>query len=206
MGNPSHRCAHSGGDHKDLTRAVADGSFREDLFFRLNVIPIELPPCGIARRLAGLDGIQRTASAAHGRTAIAWRPDALETLPVIAGPETCGNWPMWSSVFNSACGEVAPLLDVRAVIRLRMALLAGFCRRGEWQQAGGARSDAHPGVNGGDENPSLTDSLDAYERQLISRALAATSGNVAEAARRLQTDRPNLYRRMRRLGLAVSGE
>jgi transcriptional regulator with GAF, ATPase, and Fis domain len=53
---------------------------------------------------------------------------------------------------------------------------------------------------------SLSDALDAYERRLIAAALAATSGNVAEAARRLQTDRPNLYRRMRRLGLAVSGE
>ena len=42
--------------------------------------------------------------------------------------------------------------------------------------------------------------------QFYAGALAATAGNVAEAARRLQTDRPNLYRRMRRLGLAVSGE
>ena len=43
--------------------------------------------------------------------------------------------------------------------------------------------------------------LDGYERQLIVRALDETSGNVAEAARRLQTDRPNLYRRMKRLGI-----
>jgi two-component system, NtrC family, nitrogen regulation response regulator NtrX len=40
---------------------------------------------------------------------------------------------------------------------------------------------------------------------LITRALSAAGGNVAEAARRLQTDRPNLYRRMRRLGIAWSG-
>jgi two-component system nitrogen regulation response regulator NtrX len=36
---------------------------------------------------------------------------------------------------------------------------------------------------------------------LIQRALQAANGVVAEAARRLQTDRPNLYRRMRRLGI-----
>jgi transcriptional regulator with GAF, ATPase, and Fis domain len=47
----------------------------------------------------------------------------------------------------------------------------------------------------------LTDALDRFERTLIARALSATQGNVAEAARRLSTDRANLYRRMRRLGL-----
>jgi two-component system nitrogen regulation response regulator NtrX len=47
----------------------------------------------------------------------------------------------------------------------------------------------------------LSDALDGYERLLITRALSASGGNVAEAARRLRTDRPNLYRRMRRLGV-----
>ena len=50
------------------------------------------------------------------------------------------------------------------------------------------------------ESP-LSDMLDGYERLLITRALAASGGNIAEAARRLQTDRPNLYRRMKRLGI-----
>jgi two-component system nitrogen regulation response regulator NtrX len=49
----------------------------------------------------------------------------------------------------------------------------------------------------------LSDTLDDYERTLIARALSVTGGNVAEAARRLKTDRPNLYRRMRRLGIVV---
>ncbi len=49
---------------------------------------------------------------------------------------------------------------------------------------------------------SLNDMLDEYERLLITRALAMANGNIAEAARRLKTDRPNLYRRMKRLGVA----
>ena len=48
--------------------------------------------------------------------------------------------------------------------------------------------------------------LDEYEKTLIARALSIAGGNVAEAARRLKTDRPNLYRRMRRLGLSQAEE
>ena len=60
-----------------------------------------------------------------------------------------------------------------------------------------------PGSNARVDAPMLplSDALDNYERQLIVRALDEASGNVAEAARRLQTDRPNLYRRMKRLGI-----
>ncbi|NIP80669.1 MAG: sigma-54-dependent Fis family transcriptional regulator, partial [Gemmatimonadetes bacterium] len=42
---------------------------------------------------------------------------------------------------------------------------------------------------------------DAYERRQIEAALEAADGSVAEAARSLQTDRANLYRRMKRLGI-----
>jgi DNA-binding NtrC family response regulator len=48
---------------------------------------------------------------------------------------------------------------------------------------------------------SLADKLASFERTVIARALAEAGGNVADAARRLQTDRPNLYRRMKRLGI-----
>jgi transcriptional regulator with GAF, ATPase, and Fis domain len=48
--------------------------------------------------------------------------------------------------------------------------------------------------------------LDEFERGLISAALTQAEGNVAEAARVLQTDRANLYRRMRRLGIEKSTE
>jgi DNA-binding NtrC family response regulator len=54
-----------------------------------------------------------------------------------------------------------------------------------------------------DERP-LTDRLDDFEREQIRGALVSSEGNVAEAARRLRTDRANLYRRMRRLGLRPS--
>jgi two-component system nitrogen regulation response regulator NtrX len=52
----------------------------------------------------------------------------------------------------------------------------------------------------------LTEALDEFERDLIGTALAQAQGNMAEAARILQTDRANLYRRMRRLGVEKSAD
>jgi len=64
--------------------------------------------------------------------------------------------------------------------------------------------DGAPQPSGGTDDwadVALAEALDNFERTLIARALSAARGNVAEAARRLATDRANLYRRMRRLGL-----
>ena len=80
----------------------------------------------------------------------------------------------------------------------RRALGRGHRRRG---RRGGAALVPDPAKL----SQPLSDTLDEYERALIARALSMAGGNVAEAARRLQTDRPNLYRRMRRLGIDNDG-
>jgi two-component system nitrogen regulation response regulator NtrX len=49
---------------------------------------------------------------------------------------------------------------------------------------------------------SLAEALEHFERHLIQEALEAAGGNLAQAARRLDTDRANLHRRMRRLGMS----
>lgn len=73
--------------------------------------------------------------------------------------------------------------------------------------SGSPDSPASTEAEGALENGlSLSDALDLHERILISGALSRSMGNVAEAARRLQTDRPNLYRRMRRLGIAPQND
>jgi DNA-binding NtrC family response regulator len=70
----------------------------------------------------------------------------------------------------------------------------------------GAKAEMKQSTGGADERVSLADALDAYERRLIERAIEAAHGNIAEAARRLHTDRPNLYRRMKRLGIGQPSE
>jgi DNA-binding NtrC family response regulator len=66
--------------------------------------------------------------------------------------------------------------------------------------ARGPGGGASPGYLDSDERP-LRARLEDYERAIIGGALEASGGSVAEAGRKLQTDRANLYRRMRRLGL-----
>ena len=185
--------------NKDLTKAVADGSFREDLFFRLNVIPMQLPP--LRDRPGDLPALVRHFSARHrsrtGRPLVSWHDGALAALALY-------RWP----------GNVRELANV--VERLAILHAGSEVTRAEVLQVlpaatlGGLPSvTPEIGSNGtadpGDARP-LSDALDAYERRLIAAALAQSDGNVAEAARRLQTDRPNLYRRMRRLGLAANGD
>jgi two-component system nitrogen regulation response regulator NtrX len=192
--------------NKDLRRAVADGSFREDLFFRLNVIPIELPP--LRERPGDLPALVRHFSERHrlrtGRAAQAWGEDALEAL-------ACYRWPGNVRELANVIERLS-ILHAGAVITSRDVIeVIPSAARGMSGNPGAAPAPSTAIMSGeeslatDDDFPPLSDALDEYERQLISRALAATAGNVAEAARRLQTDRPNLYRRMKRLGLGAPG-
>ncbi len=172
--------------NKELRAEVAAGRFREDLFFRLHVIPIHLPPLRERR-----EDIPLLAEYFLGRHAsnglrpprlLAGAMDALVRHPWPGNVRELANILERLSILH-ADGEVGP-----AEIR---ALLAG---------GGPPPADGGPAYRDDDDRP-LADRLDVYERELLNGALEAASGSVAEAARRLQTDRANLYRRMRRLGI-----
>jgi two-component system nitrogen regulation response regulator NtrX len=179
--------------NRDLSRCVADGTFREDLFFRLNVIPIEVPP--LHERPDDIPALIAHFSALHrartGRRAPTWTPSAIELLEGYRWP---GNIRELANIVERlailhAGGDVDER-DVRAVLPV----------------GGGARRVEDPLPDPNVLDHSLSDTLDAHERLLIVRALSAASGNIAEASRRLKTDRANLYRRMRRLGIPVGDE
>ncbi|MEO6447535.1 MAG: sigma-54 dependent transcriptional regulator [Gemmatimonadaceae bacterium] len=179
--------------NKDLARAVRENTFREDLFFRLNVIPLALPP--LRERPGDIPALVRHFATQTrlrtGRVLPAWDPDALGLLERYRWP---GNVRELANIVERMVilhpGQRVTVEDVRRVIAVDV-------ERG----ATAGESDVLPHPGGLDA--SLSDTLDDYERLLISRALAASGGNIAEAARRLQTDRPNLYRRMKRLGIAA---
>jgi len=184
--------------NKDLTRAVADGSFREDLFFRLNVIPISLSP--LRERPSDIPALVRHFADRHrlrtGRPLVRWPDRALDALTTYRWP---GNIRELANVVERLgilhAGSEITESDVRDVLP---HATASDVR----EEISAVANDAFPDTT----SLPLSDALDSYERRLITTALAQSDGNIAEAARRLQTDRPNLYRRMRRLGLAGVGE
>jgi two-component system nitrogen regulation response regulator NtrX len=164
--------------NRRLEDAVADGVFREDLFFRLNVFPIRLPP--LRERLEDLPVlVTHLAERIRPRQAARFTPQALEALAAYGWP---GNVRELANLVERLSILSGPTVDAAAV----RAVLRGGPVPPPEASAGGRP---------------LADALDDYERGLIAAALGQAEGNVAEAARALQTDRANLYRRMRRLGL-----
>src|SRR3954471_12910687 len=179
--------------NKDLTRAVGDGAFREDLFFRLNVIPIPIPP--LRERPADIPSLVRHFVALFrtrsGQPSAIWSDEAISAMLQYRWP---GNIRELANIIERLSilhgGRTIGLAEVRSVIPVSTS---------EPQ-----RPQSFP--NPASLEESLTDTLDEYERVLITRAISVAEGNIAEAARRLKTDRPNLYRRMKRLGIPAGGE
>ncbi|GMV08861.1 MAG: sigma-54-dependent Fis family transcriptional regulator [Gemmatimonadota bacterium] len=174
--------------NKDLTRAAREGGFREDLLFRLNVIPLSLPPLRerpsdiplLVQHFAALTRLRT------GRALPAWTEPAMQLLQRYRWP---GNVRELGNIVERLIilhpGQEVSAEEVRRVIAVEDEAMASPRRAPLPDPAG---LDAPLGAM-----------LDEYERLLIMRALSASGGNIAEAARRLQTDRPNLYRRMKRL-------
>ncbi len=178
--------------NRRLDQAVASGAFREDLFFRLNIFPIHIPP--LRERLEDLPAlVSHLARRARPGQPQRYDDDALALLRQHPWP---GNIRELANLVERLAiigGETVGAGDIAGILPLATRRTDGPADR---------RTGAAADLAG----RSLTDALDDYERSLIAGALERTGGNVAEAARLLVTDRANLYRRMKRLGLLARNE
>ncbi len=177
--------------NRNLREAIAAGTFREDLLFRLDVVPIHIPP--LRDRLEDIPALVEHAAERlrlkYGMRAPRLHADALEAL----GRHS---WP----------GNVRELFNT--IERLAILSTSRDVHAEEVRQVLPPEASAAGPVPAYTESDtrSLRDRLDAYERVLIAGALESSAGNVTEAGRRLRTDRANLYRRMKRLGIGESAE
>ncbi|HXE57215.1 MAG TPA: sigma-54 dependent transcriptional regulator [Gemmatimonadales bacterium] len=167
--------------NRRLDHAVSTGAFREDLFFRLNIFPIHLPP--LRQRLEDLPLlVSHLAARVRPGHPQRYTPEALALLRSYHWPGNIRELANVVERLGILCGDVVDEEGVKLVLPRR--------------QAG---TEARAG------DLPLAEALDQYERSLIADALGRAGGNVTEAARLLRTDRANLYRRMKRLGLVPRG-
>ena len=171
--------------NKDLPGAIKGGQFREDLYFRLNVIPIFVPP--LRARQADIpllaDHFMSGFAREYGRRAKILSPEAVRELQRYS-------WP----------GNVR---ELRNVIERLMIMVPGDTI-GDADVAFLNRDVITPHVpvaTGGDVLP-LHAARDRFEQQYILRVLSAQQGNMSRTAEALGVERSNLYRKMRAFGIA----
>ncbi len=176
--------------NRSLEEMVAERQFREDLFFRLNVFPIRLPP--LRERLEDIPALVEHILRRHGAPAGKLTPAAAAALQRYP-------WP----------GNVRELENTleRALILAGTDLVdmehLSFARP---ELSGGAAPAAGSAPAWVPEIPAEGLSLEVLERELIIRALERAAGNKSRAARLLGLTRRTLYSRMERHGLRKPGE
>jgi two-component system, NtrC family, response regulator len=159
----------------DLKKGMVDGSFREDLFYRLAVVQIVLPP--LRERdddalLLAKSFLQRSAKE-NGKSGVTFAPDAIRAIRQHP-------WP----------GNVRELQN-----RVRRAVIMADGKR--ITAADLELADAITGNGGG----TLREARERVERELVMEALRRHGGKITAAAAELDISRPTLYELMEKLGI-----
>jgi two-component system nitrogen regulation response regulator NtrX len=177
--------------NKDLEEEIARGNFREDLFYRLNVIPFYVPPLRdrkedlslLAREFLAEFGQQ------YGRPHVEIAESALTALKQY-------HWP----------GNVRELRNLME----RVLILNPKVQRIEpkhlpmlVQRTDGVTPRGEASRSGREEFTTLQQAREAYERDYILKELDRCMGNVSRAAESLGLERSHLYRKMKALGIST---
>ncbi|MCL2344329.1 MAG: sigma 54-interacting transcriptional regulator [Desulfobulbus sp.] len=154
--------------HRDLDAAMAEGLFREDLYYRLDVVSLTLPPLDERREdipLLAAHFVQQVA-AKYGKPITGFAPEALEALAAASWP---GNVRQLYNVVEQSCALTStPLIPLSLVQRaLRVPAM---------------------------ETLNYAEAKQRFERNYLVQLLKLTDGNVADAARIADRNRTEFYR------------
>ena len=170
--------------NKRLDLEIEQGKFRADLFYRLNVIPFELPP--LRERFEDIpllvEHFNRKFSQAYGKEAKHFSDEALADLQDYS-------WP----------GNVRELKNT-----IERVVIMHPGRKVNAEDLPPHGKEEPPAASF--RFPSFKEATDAYHREFIQKKLSEAEGNVSRAAELMGVDRSHLYRRMRALGIANRGE
>jgi two-component system nitrogen regulation response regulator NtrX len=172
--------------NKDLPREIRAGRFREDLYFRLNVIPIFVPPLRDRQEDIPLlaDHFMAMLAAEYGRRPKVFERDAVTALQQYA-------WPGNVRELRNLVERLMIMVPGERITSRDLSFLDGSVLAGADPARPSAMAPLH-------------DARDQFERDYILRALAQQQGNISRTAEMLGVERSNLYRKMRSFGIAPS--
>jgi two-component system, NtrC family, nitrogen regulation response regulator NtrX len=172
--------------NKDLQAEIRAGRFREDLYFRLNVIPIFVPPLRDRQEDIPLlaDHFMANLAREYGRRVKRFDVAARAVLQQYP-------WP----------GNVR---ELRNVIERLMIMVPGDSISPSDLSFLDPSALSRPLAEGSGERRTLHEARDQFERELILRTLAEQQGNMSRTAEVLGVERSNLYRKMKAFGIAPS--
>ncbi len=177
--------------HKDLRVGAAEGWFREDLYYRLEVVPIDVPP--LRDRIGDADQLfayfLRFFADQHGVTPPAVHAAAAKLL-------TAHTWP-------GNVRELMNLAERQVILRHGLEIVRDDLPVEMRDPAAATARDTRGGEAGSASyaHLPLKEAKQALERDLVGEALSRHQGNVTRAARDLGLERTNLHKRIRALGL-----
>ena len=183
--------------HQNLERLIAEGKFREDLYYRLNVISLTLPPLrerpDDVLELA-VFFLKRTAPRA-GKRALRFEDEALESLTRYSWP---GNIRELQNVIERAVvlaeGEAITVADLPPDIQnARRTIASG--------EKGSSRSPIDDGRFGGEAPLEWNEDDPVIERRSLIEALHKCGGNKAKAARLLGLPRSTYFSKLKKHGI-----
>ena len=169
--------------NRDLSAACQQGTFREDLFYRLNVISVELPPLRerpedvpllfehFLKELAGEGNEPKRIS-----------PEALAVLEAYSWPGNVRQLQNEAQRIHALSGDVIEIGDLSEKIRAR------------------SPQDQRLTINNLESLP-LKQAVESFEREFLSKALARLGGNKTKVASRLGIPKTSLYNKLQKYGL-----
>jgi two-component system nitrogen regulation response regulator NtrX len=170
--------------NKRLDEEIEKGTFRSDLFFRLNVIPFEVPP--LRERVEDvpllIDHFNRRFAKAYGKKPKVFDAEAIELMQRYS----------WPGNVRELRNTIERVVILHQNHRVAVTNLPAF-------------GESEPPASSY-RFPSFKEASDAYHREFIQRKLDEADGNVSRAAELMGIDRSHLYRRMRALGISARGE
>ncbi len=176
--------------HVDLTAAIKEGRFREDLYFRLAVVVCKLPPLrerGDDVILLAQDFLKRFGKQ-NGRDNLSFDPQALKAISRYP-------WPGNVRELQNRIQRSVIMTDGRRITceDLEIPIGAGGGDTGTPMAAGTTGDVSSAG--------GLKEARENVERELVNQALERTDGNISAAAKELGVSRPTLYELMNKLGI-----